>query len=186
MDHLSKQDALVEKLRYSLTKKGKSESIRVSIPTALLTTAKNKLAAKTDYSFPITNQTLVNYAILNLLEPEVQDSLRHRLTHEHIQSGLAKLLAIPRDPRNNQTKLNNEKLLELQDHLQSDRTILDSLLTAISWLIFERNGMDRTGLAKTDEDIYTKLRNDDLKKVIDQILHAGLNENDRQRHLNNY
>lgn len=186
MDHITEQDATIEKLRYALGKQSKNDRVRVSIPTKLLNEAKSKLEEKTDYTVTITNQTLIAYALLNLLDPPIQDGLRHRLDQEHTHSSLSKLLALPRDPRINQNKLNNEKLLDLQDQLSQDRTILTSLLTAISWLVYERNGMDRTPIAKTDEDVYTKLRNDDLKKVIDQILHAGLNENDRQRHLDNY
>ena len=38
----------------------------------------------------------------------------------------------------------------------------------------------------TEHRLLRQMKMFDLKKVIDQILHAGLNENDRQRHLDNY
>ena len=59
MDHITEQDATIEKLRYALGKQSKNDRVRVSIPTKLLSEAKSKLEEKTDYTVTITNQILI-------------------------------------------------------------------------------------------------------------------------------
>lgn len=46
-------------------------------------------------------------------------------------------------------------------------------------------GLDNEPLAQNSSDAYNKLRSDNLKQVIDELLRAGVNEQDRQRHLDN-
>lgn len=173
-----------EKLRYAITEKDKKID-HLSIPDTLLTEAKKVMQEKTDYSFTITNQTLVKYALLSLLPPAIQKQLRHRLQDRHAAISLTKLLAVNEDPRQTKTSQLTDSLLDTKDQLNRQDVLLEALVSAIAWLIFERNGLDKMPLASDGNDMFTKLRQSDLKPFIDEILAAGADEADRQRHLDN-
>ena len=171
-----------EELRYALTQSQKTKMQHVTIPKKLLDQARETLQAKTHDSFPITNQTLVKYALVNLLDPLLQDRLRHRLQDYHTSSSLVKLLALKRDPSKTQlNKIDNA----LQDQqLATDKTeiLLMALINAVGWLIYDRNGLDHLRIAKNSDELLAKLRQDDLKPYLDRILDAGLDEKERQQH----
>lgn len=179
------KDVQVEKLRYALTQDTNNKKHHVNIPDELLQQAKLEMQKKTDFSVTITNQTLVKYALLNLLEPAVQTRLRHRLQDYHACASLAKLLAVNVDPR--QTKSNQilNNLLDVKDKQTQHDILLETIVSALAWLIFDRNGLDKLPIAQDSDDIFSKLRQDQLKSVVDTMLAAGLDEAERQRHLDN-
>lgn len=182
---LDKTTVKAEKLRYALTAKTDNKVDHVKVPDTLISAAKQVMQEKTDYSFPITNQTLVKYALLNLLEPAVQKQVRHRLQDYHACSSLTKLLATNEDPRLTKTSQLTNNLLDVQEQLNRHDILLEAIVSSVAWLILERNGLDKLPLANDGDDIFTKLRQSDLKPIIDAILSAGIDEADRQRHLDN-
>lgn len=175
-------EAQAEKLRYALTEKG-NKIDHLNIPDTLLVEAKKVMQERTDYSFTITNQTLVKYALLNLLAPAIQKQLRHRLQDRHTATSLTKLLAVNEDPRQTKTSQLTDSILDTKDQLNRQDVLLEALVSGIAWLIFDRNGLDRLPIASDGNDMFTKLRQSDLKPFIDEILAAGVDEADRQRHL---
>ena len=175
-------EAQAEKLRYALTEKG-NKIDHLNIPDTLLVEAKKVMQETTDYSFEITNQTLFKYALLNLLAPAIQKQLRHRLQDRHTATSLTKLLAVNEDPRQTKTSQLTDSILDSKDQLNRQDILLEALVSGIAWLIFDRNGLDRLPIASDGNDMFTKLRQSDLKPFIDEILAAGVDEADRQRHL---
>ena len=77
------------------------------------------------------------------------------------------------------------RLQQINDNQLKHDILLESLVNAVAWLIFDRNGMDKTSIAANSDEIYAKLRQDELKSIIDTLLRAGFNEDDRQKHLDN-
>lgn len=178
-------DIKVEKLRYVLTNLKPSQKHHVNIPDELLTQAKAAMQAKTDYNVTITNQTLVKYALLNLLDPALQNRLRHRLQDYHACLSLTKLLAVNNDPRQSKSSQLTNDLLDVKEKQHQHDILLETILSALAWLIYDRNGLDKLPIAQDSNDIFSKLRQDQLKAVIDAMLAAGLDETERQRHLDN-
>lgn len=171
-----------EELRYALTEKNHNKIDHINIPDALIEEAKKAMLEKTDYSFTITNQNLVKYALLNLLEPAVQKQLRHRLQDYHKGANLTKLLASNEDPRDTNSSKITEDLLDIKDQLDRHDILLESSVSALAWIIFDKNGLDHLPLANDGDDVFTKLRQTDLKPIIDNIIAAGADEAERQRH----
>lgn len=179
------KDVQVEKLRYALTQKANNKKHHVNIPDELLKQAKQEMQQKTDYSVTITNQTLVKYALLSLLEPASQDRLRHRLQDYHACASLAKLLAVNVDFRQSKSNQLLNNILDVKNKQSQHDILLETTVSALAWLIYDRNGLDRLPIAKDSDDIFSKLRQDQLKPVVDAMLAAGLDEAERQRHLDN-
>lgn len=183
---ISSHEAYIEGLVYDVTSKSKRNSMsRIATSANLVDIVLKELQEKTDYSMHISKQNLITYALLNLLDTNVQDSVRYRLNQTKQNPTLAKLLALPKDPRNTQSEISNKKLLNIQSTLTDNRMVLDGVITAVSWLLRDRMGMDYSGPAKSSEEAYAKLRDDQLKQIIDEVYRAGVNEHDRQRHLDN-
>lgn len=185
-NNLSSFDIYIGKLIYGLTANNRINPInRVTVSSNILNAAKKEMEKKTNYSVNINNQTLVTYALLNLLDLNVQDTVAHRLMGKQKQKALVALLNLPKTSDQTQAKVTNQKLLNLEDKLDTNQVLLQGLVNSIGWLVLERNGLDQLGLANSTSEIYTKLRQDAVKPVIDEIIKAGLNEQDRQRHLDN-
>lgn len=177
-------DAQVESLRYHITNKNAKEQ-RVNVSSELIKQAKEILAKRIGYSFPITNQNLIAFALLNLFSPAFQNSMRHSLDNIKGYKPLANLLASNESPELKAPQQIDRKLQQLQNSSDKHDILLESLVNAVSWLIFEHNGLDRMPIANNSDEIYAKLRQDNLKSIIDTLLRAGYNEDDRQRHLDN-
>ena len=111
--------------------------------------------------------------------------MRHSLDNIKGYKPLANLLASNESPELKAPQQIDRKLQQLQNSSDKHDILLESLINALSWLIFERNGLDRMPIANNSDELYAKLRQDDLKSVIDTLLRAGYNEDDRQRHLDN-
>lgn len=156
---------------------------RVRISNDLLNQIKEEMDKKTDYSFKITNKTLITYALLNLLDDNLKDQIRYQLDANHIQPALSKLLSIQQDPRQKQQNLNKEQLMNIRQSEQDNQVLLHSVISGISWLLLDRMGLNKKGFAKNSDDAYEKLRDNDTKQLIDELLRAGVNETDRQRHI---
>ena len=90
-------DAQVESLRYQITNKNAKEQ-RVNVSSELIKQAKEILAKRIGYSFPITNQNLVAFSLLNLFSPAFQNSMRHSLDNIKGYTPLANLLASNESP----------------------------------------------------------------------------------------
>lgn len=186
MNNLNQTDLLISSLFYDVTKKGSDNpTSRVRIPDHLLNLVKNELQKQTDYSFTITKQNLVNYALLNLLDPNIKDKLRFQLDENKKNPNLSKLLAISHDPRQKENSANKKELNQMNQEITDNKALLNSAVTGIAWLLYNRMGLDNEPLAQNSSDAYNKLRSDNLKQVIDELLRAGINEQDRQRHLDN-
>lgn len=181
---LSKLDAYVAGLYYDINDTSKNNAIsRVRVSANLLETVRQSLLDKTDNSFKISNKNLINYALLNLLNDNIIDSLKYQLDQHQVQPELSKLLSIKHDPRQEDSVKLEKRLMDIQQKQDDLAELNHSQLVALSWLLQNRMGLDRSGLAQSPEDAYAKLRSDDLKHLIDEVLRAGINEQDRQRHL---
>lgn len=180
---ISEIDALVENMRYLLTQNN-TQMKRVEIPAKLLSQAQELIKNRTGLT-NITNKTLVIYALLNLFPITYQDKLSLRLQDVHKQQKLSKLLISHKSPELKPNKQIELRLQQINDNQLRHDILLESLVNALAWLIFDRNGMDKTSIATNSDEIYAKLRQDELKSIIDTLLRAGFNEDDRQKHLDN-
>lgn len=124
--------------------------------------------------------------MLNLLDPHIKDKLRYQLQEHDKNPALSKLLSVQNDPRQTESHLNNQILHEILDELRKQTLMHYAEITGISWNVKNDMAMNigRQGIAQNGDDVYAKLRLDDFKQVIDGVLRAGVNEYDRQRHLN--
>ena len=178
---ISEIDALVENMRYLLTQNN-TQMKRVEIPAKLLLQAQELIKNRTGLT-NITNKTLVIYALLNLFPTTYQDKLSLRLQDVHKQQKLSKLLISHKSPELKPNKQIELRLQQINDNQLKHDILLESLVNAVAWLIFDRNGMDKTSIAANSDEIYAKLRQDELKSIIDTLLRAGFNEDDRQKHV---
>lgn len=175
-------DIQAEKLRYALTQNKELKMQHVTISKPLLAKARAVVKKQTQVDVPITNQTLVKYALLKLFEPTLQTKVCHRLADYHSNSSLQKLLAVKQSPK--QAQLNQIDNALQEQHLATEQTdvLLMAIINALGWLIYDRNGLDHLKLAQNSDELLSKLRQDDLKPYLDRILDAGLDEAERQRH----
>lgn len=178
-------DVQVEELRYALTNNKYDQKTHLSISKKLLDNVMHKVVNKTNNSFTITNQNLVKYALLSLLDSQIQNRLRHRLLNNHTNLTLAKLLALNNDPNQKTTNQLTLQMQDIQDMATNNNILLETAISALAWLIYDRNGLDHLPLAENGDDVFSKLRQDDLKPIIDAMIQAGIDEVERQRHLDN-
>lgn len=184
---ISSEDAYIAGLLFDITDTSKNNPIsRVRISSNLLNNARDEMLKKIDYSEKINNKTLITYALLNLLNPHIKDKLRYQLQEHDKNPALSKLLSVQNDPRQTESHLNNQILHEILDELRKQTLMHYAEITGISWNVKNDMAMNigRQGIAQNGDDVYAKLRLDDFKQVIDGVLRAGVNEYDRQRHLN--
>lgn len=174
-----------EQIRYDLTMQAGNEKKRISLSKDFLDLAKKELTKRTHNEVDINDRTLITFAILNLFDPAVQNIVRHYLETDHQLRSVTKLLALnDANYQDSSTRISNQ-INDLQDSNNRQDIMLESLINAVSFLLYDRNHMTTSEDARTADDVYAQLREDGLKKVIDTVLRAGLNESDRQRHLDN-
>ena len=147
---LSKLDAYVAGLYYDINDTSKNNAIsRVRVSANLLETVRQSLLDKTDNSFKISNKNLINYALLNLLNDNIIDSLKYQLDQHKVQPELSKLLSIKHDPRQEDSVKLEKRLMDIQQKQDDLAELNHSQLVALSWLLQNRMGLDRSGLAKS-------------------------------------
>lgn len=178
-------DAEASTMRYHLQYTDKVDMQTIRLPKRLLDKARDIMLKRTNYSIHITNQKLVEYALLNLFSPAFQNSMRHQLDVTRGFSSLSSMLASNEDPKLEAPRLIDSKLQQIKDKQAQQDILLEALLNAVAWNTADKQGLDRMPVAHDSDEMYAKLRQDDLKPFIDMLLRAGYDEDDRQKHLNN-
>lgn len=182
---ITPREALGQQIRYDLTLQAGNPKKRISLSKDFLDLVRQELAKSNDRAINVSDRALIYFALLNLFDPGMQNIVRHYLESDHEMRSLTDLLA--HNDHSNE-KINSRlstQLNDLQDSNNRQDIMLESLINAISFLLYDRNHMAPVESADSADDVYAQLREDGLKSIIDAVLRAGANETDRQRHLDN-
>lgn len=173
MDDLS-MATLINGLLDKDTRYNPQSTIRVS--NAVVGVIKDYLQSKTDYELKVTNNVLVQYALIKLLDPQAQQLVIKQLRHKKANKTLLTLLNLDLDPGKSPSVLNKEKLENVEDRLIATSSVIEGLSNALALILLKE-------FRVTGPDLYRYLRRDDVKGIIDSLHQAGINESERQKHL---
>lgn len=178
-------DMLVEALNYDLTHKADKTNpkSRISLSADLLKIIKNVYYSRDPKLKNISNIDLVSMAIIKLLPLKIQEQLAIKLKKSN--PSIYQLLNLNFNKSSiNQSQLNNETLLEIKSKQEQIITLLLGLVNNSSYELAKENKLENHKITIGD-DIYSALRQDQIKSITDMLILAGEDERKRQQHLTN-